>query len=383
MAMIGTREWLRAKLPPQWAEQGWAPLWSLLYLGFLFMNWSQYWHPFWLPATLASIAIFLPLYVLGYRHCGWRRLMLTAAIAALGFVLAPINSTSNTYLIYAGGMLGASGFGLRTSISLVFAGLALYALELVALQWPSQYIVLSVAVTGLVATAIAAASHFHREKRLRQAELKLSHDEVRRLASLAERERIGRDLHDLLGHTLSLITLKAELAMRLFDRDPLAARREIVDVERVARDALGQVRRAVSGIRTAGLSAELASARLLLESSDVRLDYAFAEARLPAEIETVLALALREAVTNIQRHAQATRASVQLDVAAGEARLLVIDDGSGAGIVPGNGLTGMRERVLMLGGRLAIESKRGKGTQLSIALPLPPQAHAGARLREA
>jgi len=77
---------------------------------------------------------------------------------------------------------------------------------------------------------VCAANTAHREKRLRQSELKLSHDEIRRLAALAERERIGRDLHDLLGHTLSLITLKSELAVRLFDRDPLASRREIVDV---------------------------------------------------------------------------------------------------------------------------------------------------------
>src|SRR5262249_15468866 len=157
-------------------------------------------------------------------------------------------------------------------------------------------------------------------------------------------ERIGRDLHDLLGHTLSLITLKSELAARLFDRDPLAARREIVDVERVARDTLGQVRRAVAGIRAAGLAAELASAHLLLESSGVRLDYETPEnAALPADVETILALTIREAVTNIQRHARATRARVALAIAAQEARLVVEDDGCGGTITPGNGLTGMRE----------------------------------------
>ncbi|MEO6688858.1 MAG: sensor histidine kinase, partial [Dokdonella sp.] len=196
----------------------------------------------------------------------------------------------------------------------------------------------------------------------------------RRLASLAERERIGRDLHDLLGHTLSLITLKSELAVKLFDRDPLAARREIVDVERVARDALGQVRRAVSGIRTAGLGAELASARLLLESIDVRLDYTLPDAGLPPEIETVLALTVREAVTNIQRHARATRARVEVAVDASEAHALVIDDGVGQTIVPGNGLSGMRERLQSLGGSLEIASVRGKGTCITARLPLPPLA---------
>jgi two-component system sensor histidine kinase DesK len=359
-------------LPPHLAEHGWGPLWSLLYLGFLFMNWSPYRPEYWLPATLVSIVIFLPLYFYCHWHTGWRRLAFTAAIAALGFALAPFNTCANTYLIYAGGLLGATALGLRASVSLIFIGLALYAGELWLLKWPSQFVLLSVAVTGLVATAIGAANHYHREKSLRQAELKLSHDEVRRLGALAERERIGRDLHDLLGHTLSLITLKSELAVKLFDRDPLAARREIVDVERVARDALGQVRRAVTGIRTAGLAAELASARLLLESSDIRLDYLLPDTSLPTEIETVFALTVRESVTNIQRHARATHARVQVLVDAGEARLLVGDDGIGATIVPGNGLCGMRERLQLLGGRLEIESVRGKGTRITAGLPLPP-----------
>ncbi|MEO7432782.1 MAG: sensor histidine kinase [Dokdonella sp.] len=359
-------------LPSQLADHGWGPVWSLLYLGFLFMNWSQYRLDFWLPATLASVAVFLPMYFYAHGHCGWRRLATIAAIAALGFALAPFNTSSNTYLIYAGALLGSSGLGLRTSMSLVFAGLIAYAGELWLLSWPTQFVVLSVAITAIVATAIGAANHFHREKSLRQAELKLSHDEVRRLGALAERERIGRDLHDLLGHTLSLITLKSELAVKLFDRDPLAARREIVDVERVARDALGQVRRAVSGIRTAGLGAELASARLLLESSDIRLDYALAEAGLPVEIETVFALTVREAVTNIQRHAQATQARVEIVLDGDEARLLVSDNGIGSTIVPGNGLSGMRERLHLLGGHLEIESARGRGTRLIAGMPLPP-----------
>ena len=156
-------------------------------------------------------------------------------------------------------------------------------------------------------------NHFFIENTRKRAELKLSHDEVRRLAALAERERIGRDLHDLLGHTLSMVALKSELAGKLLDRDPLAARREIDEVGRVARDALSQVRRAVSGIRAAGLAAELASAKLLLESDGVAFRYERADVALTPELETALALTLREAVTNIQRHARAQHAQVTLE----------------------------------------------------------------------
>ncbi|MEP7041665.1 MAG: sensor histidine kinase [Dokdonella sp.] len=362
---------LRASFSPWSDELGWTPLWSLLYLLFLFMNWADEPLRVWLPATLLSIALFLPMFFRTYRQHGWRLLAHAAAIAAIGFALTPFNTSANTYLIYAAVFLPFAGIALRTTILLIAGGLALYAVELLALGLPLRYAALTVAITAVVSIAISAANHFHREKRLRQAELKLSHDEVRRLAGLAERERIGRDLHDLLGHTLSLITLKSELAAKLFDRDPPAARREIAEVERVARDALGQVRRAVSGIRAAGLAAELASARLLLESIDVRLDYWRGDIALPATIETVLALTVREAVTNIQRHAYAAHARVELKALDGQVCLVIEDDGRGGAIEPGNGLTGMRERLRGLGGRLDIQSERGGGTRLQAIVPLP------------
>jgi two-component system sensor histidine kinase DesK len=360
----------RRILPPQLDDLGWAPVWSLLYLGFLFMTWDEPTAE-WLRATLVSVAIFLPVYFRCYWLTGWRQLAHLAAIAGLAFALVPFNKCAHTYLIYAAIFLPFSGLPLRVSLLIILAGLALYTGELVLLgvSWKTTAII--VGVTLIVSVAVCAANTAHREKRLRQAELKLSHDEIRRLAALAERERIGRDLHDLLGHTLSLITLKSELAARLFDRDPLAARREIVDVERVARDALGQVRRAVAGIRAAGLAAELASAHLMLESGGVKLDYELPkESTLPPDIETIFALTIREAVTNIQRHARATRAQVTLAVAAHEVRLVVEDDGCGGAIAPGNGLTGMRERLRALDGDLVVASERGRGTRLEARVAL-------------
>jgi len=359
----------RQILPKHLDDLGWAPVWSLLYLGFLFMNWEV--SQDWLRPTLVSIAIFLPVYFRCYWLTGWRQLAHLAAIASLAFALVPFNKCAHTYLIYASIFLPFSGLPLRTSLALILGGIALYTGELYLLNVDAKAIAIIVGVTLIVSVAVCAANTAHREKRLRQAELKLSHDEIRRLAALAERERIGRDLHDLLGHTLSLITLKSELAARLFDRDPLAARREIVDVERVARDALGQVRRAVAGIRAAGLSAELASAHLLLESGGVRLEYETPEtAALPSDIETIFALTIREAVTNIQRHARATEARVTLAVAPREARLVVEDNGCGGVIAPGNGLTGMRERLRALGGDLIIASERGRGTRLEARVVL-------------
>src|SRR5690606_1091574 len=193
-------------------------------------------------------------------------------------------------------------------------------------------------------------------------------------AATAERERIGRDLHDLLGHTLSLITLKLELSRKLFDRDAAASRRELEEAERVARHALAEVRSAVTGIRSTDLAAELAAAKLMLESSDGNLDYASAPADLDRDSGRGLALVLREAVTNVARHAHADRVRIVFERSSDELLLRIEDDGRGGITKDGNGLAGMRERVADLGGRLDIESPRGGGTRITVRLP----AHAPA-----
>ncbi|MEO7934887.1 MAG: ATP-binding protein, partial [Dokdonella sp.] len=132
--------------------------------------------------------------------------------------------------------------------------------------------------------------------------------------------------------------------------------------------ALSQVRRAVTGIRAAGLAAELASARQLLESDGVSFTYSLGEVELSSAQETVLALVVREAITNIQRHAHARKANVRLESSSGEFRLCIDDDGRGGSINAGNGLIGMRERVEALGGRLRIDSVRGKGTKIEVTM---------------
>jgi two-component system sensor histidine kinase DesK len=168
-----------------------------------------------------------------------------------------------------------------------------------------------------------------------------------------------------------LITLKLELSRKLFDRDPEAARREITDAEKVARHALAEVRSAVTGIRATDLAAELASARLLLESTGVHLDYVLPALTLPLDMERALALILREAATNIARHAQATRALMSLETADQWVRVVVSDDGRGGVGEDGNGLCGMRERVRALDGRMEIQSAKGQGTTVRIDLPMP------------
>jgi two-component system, NarL family, sensor histidine kinase DesK len=170
---------------------------------------------------------------------------------------------------------------------------------------------------------------------------------------------------------LSLITLKLELSRKLFDRDVDAARREVEEAEKVARHALAEVRSAVTGIRATDLAAELASARLLLESSRVHLDYGALPADLPVDVERGLSLILREAVTNIARHADASQARIAMTRERASVCMEISDNGRGGIEIDGNGLCGMRERVRALGGSVIFESPRGQGSRLRVTIPLP------------
>ncbi|MDC8015323.1 sensor histidine kinase [Tahibacter soli] len=358
----------RARLVPDDLGLGWMPFWTLGYLCFLAMPLfvPGLGRPGWLWPTLLAAVVFLPVYFRSYRASGRELVLLLVAMWTLAVLLAPYNLLANTFVVYACGTapwLGSLRRGAIVAAVLVL-GYGLYALD-------RGGGAIAAAITLFVGAASFASNWLVRENLRKQTALRLSHDEVRRLAATAERERIGRDLHDLLGHTLSLIAIKTELATRVWDRDGGAARREVEEVERIARDALAQVRRAVSGIRAAGVAAELASARLLLESSAIVFRYDADLAGLPPNIETTIALAVREAVTNIQRHARASRASVSVRREAGELVVVVADDGRGGDIVPGNGLAGMRERLVGIGAMLAIDSVRGRGTTLTIRVPLP------------
>lgn len=345
----------------------WTMLWNLVWVAWMFgdamagVTLPRYW---W-PVTLGTVAVFLLLYA-GAHVRPVREVPAHAlAVVALACVVMPVSRyASGTCLIYACAFLSLQPT-IRGALARALPAMAVWALETQLMGWPWQAGVW----VSLVALAVSIAQHSMWAGLRKNADLRLSHDEVRRLAASAERERIGRDLHDLLGHTLSMVALKSELAGRLIERDPAAAKREMADVEQVARDALSQVRSAVSGIRAAALASEFAAARLLLETAGVHMDYWSDGKVLPPATETCLALVLREAVTNIQRHARAGRVEVSVIAGADRVVMRVRDNGCGGVVAPGNGLTGMRERVRECGGTLSVDSPRGQGTSIEASLP--------------
>ncbi len=201
-------------------------------------------------------------------------------------------------------------------------------------------------------------------------QLSQAREQIARLAVGEERLRFARDLHDLLGHSLSVIALKSELAGRLIKTTPGLAAHEIADIEKVARDALREVREAVTGYRQPTLAAELAGAHEALTAAgiDYRIDQDHVP--LPPAVEAVMAWTVREGVTNVMRHSQAKRCSVRIINKDGRATVEVIDDGRGGMPKPGSGLRGLEERVRERGGTLTAEPLPHEGFRLRVTLPM-------------
>jgi two-component system sensor histidine kinase DesK len=199
----------------------------------------------------------------------------------------------------------------------------------------------------------------------RNIEVLAVREENARLALDDERNRFARDLHDILGHSLTVITVKAELANRLVDVDAERAKAELADLERLSRDALADVRRAVEGYRELTLPGELARARTALSAAEIEAELPNTTDDVPTDRRELFAWTVREGITNVIRHSGARRCTVVL----GEHEVEVRDDGRGAASTgPGNGLAGLRERASALGGTVVTQSL-DPGFSLKVVIP--------------
>jgi two-component system, NarL family, sensor histidine kinase DesK len=209
-------------------------------------------------------------------------------------------------------------------------------------------------------------------------DLRAAREALARRAVEQERLRFSRDLHDLLGHTLSVIVVKSEAARRLADRDLAAALTQIGDIESVGRQALTEIREAVTGYREGSLATELARARSALSAASVEPVVRQSGTPLAPQTEALLGWVVREAVTNVVRHSDATRCEITVGSDAEQARLTVTDNGTGKAVtrpaegIGGTGLKGLTERLAAAGGSLkAGPSPRG-GFTVTAELPVEP-----------
>jgi two-component system sensor histidine kinase DesK len=253
---------------------------------------------------------------------------------------------------------------------LTIAGLAVTTLALGSVSGMA-WLALPTAAIGLWATAfvrqVAAV-----------AELRSAREELARLAVSEERLRFARDLHDLLGHSLSLITLKSELAGRLLPAEPAKAATEVHDIEGVARQALSEVREAVAGYRRPTLDEELIGASEMLEAAGITCQIVNEAGVLPNAVESVLAWVVREGTTNVIRHSRAEHCRIVLARNDEEIYAEITDDGQGHRAedaeVSGSGLSGLAERVATFAGFLEAGSLPDGGFRLRVGLPVKSDA---------
>ncbi len=322
------------------------------------------------PVVLA-VLLFIALnlwFWLRLSYCGtWRA---PAVVVALCVIAVPVTVHESSWaglFIYCAITAAASSTDARRAVAMVVAiGLLTTAVAVVVhgvFTW-YPYILLVMALGSL--GVIGAARLIESNRQLRQAR-----EEVARLAVAEERLRFARDLHDLLGHSLSVIVLKSELAGRLAAAAPERAAAEVGDIERVARDALREVRDAVAGYRLPGLGHELESAAPTLAAAGVAARVESLAGTLPAPVDGTLAWAVREGVTNIVRHSRARSASIRVVREDDEVELELLDDGVGCdGCADGNGLRGLRERAVARGGSIEHGARADGGFRLAVRLPL-------------
>lgn len=335
-----------------------------------FMFTPAYRHSFatWTECA-AFYSVFLVLFFLTSALSGRRQTIAFVLYFLFAFLYFPFSHGAYGVFVYPFAMLCLFLTRLRSLFLVLIAMMAGVVAETRYLGRPwvaAEEILFFCVIIGLSNFAFAQQARTN-------ALLERANSEIERLSQEAERERIARDLHDLLGHTLTVITMKLDLARRLLSRDPngdtARARNEIVEAEQTARNALAEVREAVSGYRAEGLDTEISRARRSLLSADVQLTTTLAPVYLSSSQVNVLCLALREAVTNIVRHAHASVCRVTLAETDKSIQFTIEDNGRGGPMREGNGLCGMRERVQSMAGTMNLTSLADEGTSLALTLP--------------
>jgi two-component system sensor histidine kinase DesK len=311
----------------------------------------------------------------------WRSLALVGVMLMLAVALTIADRPSwgflFTYCAACVGLVAASDLGMP---AVILCAAAAFGATVVAGGDPGSGVGFAASALGIGLLLVLM-----RDLRMRNHELMEARAELALSAVAAERERFARDLHDLLGHSLSVIAIKAELAGRLLKLDPERAAAEVADVEGVARESLREVRQAVSGYRQPTLEKELEGARVALSAAGIEAEVERAPVTLDPDVEAVLAWTVREGATNVIRHSGATHCHVRVRASLADAGVEVVDDGLGPACLRGepgevhehigHGITGLTERAERLRGRIEAGGlPEGQGFRLAVSIPMSASA---------
>lgn len=344
---------------------------QFLLLGFLcFYLIRFYWpmEPWEWALNIAALLIFLPAYFLLFyrpRYSLW----CIGIMVFLGGAMAPFNYGASAFIIYATNFAGwklskrQAYLVIAASVVIVIEVSIIFHLPWTAYGLPA--LVVSLFAGNFAILASQQARHLQEQNR--------QQEEVKRMAVVAERERIGRDLHDLLGHSLSLIHLKSQLCLKYCQTDDVSSlEKELNEIRTVSQDGLKEVRSAVSGYRHQRLRDELQAHQRYFKAANLDMTFDLPALQLPPNVEGELALVVREALTNVMRHANARWCRVTLTMIDDDfLELTVVDNGEAQTIVKGNGLSGLQERMQALHGELSVgvNGEGGRGCKLIARMP--------------
>ncbi|EKE87059.1 sensor histidine kinase [Idiomarina xiamenensis] len=350
----------------------------LVNLGFYIVPMFYFYYP-WQQQLLMTLALlaFVACYFCAYqvqrRYIHWPVL----AMLIIAFVSAPINPGAIAMFGYVGFFLG---FAYRASIAIGCLMATLALLWLNQWLWPShwdQFLVYGVMLT----IGISFLGRIERLRQQQRQQEQQSQEEISRLARHLERERIARDLHDILGHTLSTVILKTDLANQLLAHQQVdGARQQLSELSQLARQSLAQLRDSVSGFRHQGLAVELKQLQQRLQEAGFSCDIRGQLSALSQHDETQIILMLTELTTNIIRHSNGQHCEIVLDSDNRQHHIWVRDDGQMTSAVvstSGNGLQGIKERVAALNGSFQVaEQKTTPGFQAQLQIPIAKEASA-------
>ncbi|WP_405106439.1 sensor histidine kinase [Paenibacillus sp. FSL K6-1217] len=358
---------------------GFFPYIWLIYLVFPILNLQGY-SGFKLMAGYALVLLFLVTYrqlywTEGKPYSAWLGLqMLIIVVLFIGF--SPFNLymaffTSN----FIGWYTDSRSFGRALTI---FTALLASMFLLSLVRYQSMDILFMLPFLMMMLVTPFGIRSINRRRSL-ERELDEAKERIKEMVKREERMRIARDLHDTMGHTLSLITLKSQLVEKLVLKNPERAQAEAREIERTSRAALRQVRELVSEMRAVSVAEELAGAEEMLRSAEIALEVE-GEVALPGVsdlTQNILSLCIKEGVTNIVKHSHADWCRISITMTAGEVQIAVEDNGIGveacgsesADRRDGNGMKGMGERLALIDGSLTLAQRPGGGTRLTVVIP--------------